>query len=102
MGDDPGIFYDYEPMNATLPEEAFDVTYPAKGNSELADKIAKQLEKYGFKPVLERRSFDHSVYVSMKFFRPDVDIPIVQISVLLKGKDEAESTDLNFKLGEAE
>lgn len=98
--DEPGIFYDYEDQRAMLPKEAFAFQYPAKGDSRLAAEVAARLEDSGFQPVLEKRGFDHAVYVPMTFLRPKADIPIVQILVL-RGINEIESTELNIRMGEA-
>ncbi|KAL5083454.1 hypothetical protein Trisim1_001444 [Trichoderma cf. simile WF8] len=100
MGDEPGLYYDYEDQRAVLPKEAFEFQYAAKGDSQLAVQIAAQLQHRGFKPVLERRGFDHAVYVPMILMRPQADIPIVQMSVL-RGETDIESTELNIQLGQA-
>ncbi|PON24163.1 extradiol ring-cleavage dioxygenase [Trichoderma gamsii] len=100
MGDEPGLYYDYEDQRAVLPKEAFEFQYPAKGDSQLAVQIAAHLRHSGFKPVLERRGFDHAVYVPMILLRPQADIPIVQMSIL-RGETDIESTELNIQLGQS-
>lgn len=99
--DKPGIYYDYEDMRDALPPAAFEFQYPAPGDANLAIAIAKQLEEHGFKPVLDhQRGLDHAVYVPMTLMRPQADIPIVQMSILI-GKDEREATAKNIILGKA-
>lgn len=102
--DDPGLYYDYgdvESLRYDTPPEAFQIKYPARGDSKLAADVAQHLRQSGWDPVLDhKRGLDHGVFVPMLLLRPQADIPIVQMS-LLKGTDEQDATEKNLKLGRA-
>ncbi len=75
----PGMLYDY----SGFPQEAYEITYPAPGAPELAERVAGALTERGFNPAFDdQRGFDHGVYVPMMLIRPEADIPILQMSVL--------------------
>jgi 4,5-DOPA dioxygenase extradiol len=79
----PPLFYDYY----GFPEEAYEVTYPAPGNPELANRIARLLIKNNIAAVLDpKRGFDHGLFIPLKLMYPQADIPSLQLS-LLRGLD---------------
>ena len=79
----PRMFYDYY----GFPEEAYQITYPAPGNPELANKIAGYLKEKAL-PVRTdpQRGFDHGLFIPLKMMYPQADIPSLQLS-LIRGLD---------------
>ncbi|KAH7460436.1 hypothetical protein KRP22_008382 [Phytophthora ramorum] len=88
----PDMIYDYY----GFPREAYDVVYPAEGDSAFAEKVKKQLESHNIKAKLVDRGFDHGVYVPMLLIRPEADIPIVTMSI-----NSRLSSRAHFDLGKA-
>lgn len=81
----PPMVYDYY----GFPEEAYEFTYPAQGNPELAKRIVALLEKDGMPARIdEQRGFDHGLFVPLLLMYPEADIPVIQLS-LVKGLDAA-------------
>ncbi len=89
----PELIYDY----SGFPKEAYDITYPAPGHPELANKINDLLLASNIETQLENtRGFDHGMFVPLKLMYPDADIPCIQLS-LVKGLDPA----THIKIGKA-
>ena len=88
----PEMIYDYH----GFPSEAYDVTYPAKGDPTFAQKVKAELEKSNIKAKLVDRGFDHGVFVPMLLIRPQADIPIVTMSINSRLDNKA-----HFDLGQA-
>lgn len=81
----PGMFYDYY----GFPSEAYDITYPAPGNPDLAREIADLLGRSGIAADIDfERGFDHGLFIPMKLMYPEADIPMLQLS-LVWGLDPA-------------
>jgi len=75
----PPMFYDYY----GFPEQAYEITYPAPGSPELADKIARLLEKTGIPARIDpQRGFDHGLFIPLKMMYPQADIPCLQLSLI--------------------
>jgi len=75
----PPMFYDYY----GFPDEAYQITYPALGNPELADRIVDLLGKNNLPVRLDReRGFDHGLFIPLKLMYPQADIPSLQLSLL--------------------
>lgn len=90
----PDMLYDY----SGFPPESYKITYPAPGHPKLANLVRDQLQKVGFKPVLDaERGFDHGVFVPLKLIIPDAEIPCFQIS-LIKGLNPAQHIELGRAL----
>jgi 4,5-DOPA dioxygenase extradiol len=79
----PTMFYDYY----GFPDEAYEITYPAPGSPELANRIIGLLLKNNIsaRPDPER-GFDHGLFIPLKLMYPQADIPSLQLS-LLRGLD---------------
>ncbi len=92
----PPMFYDYY----GFPEEAYQITYPAPGSPELAERIAGLLQKQGFSSRIDsKRGFDHGLFIPLKMMYPQADIPSLQLS-LLRGLNPAAHLALGRALRE--
>ena len=90
----PGLLYDH----SGFPPETYEITYPAPGHPELAQKIHTKLGKAGFSSTLDgNRGFDHGVFVPLKMIFPEAEVPCFQIS-LIKGLDPAQHIALGRAL----
>jgi aromatic ring-opening dioxygenase catalytic subunit (LigB family) len=79
------MFYDYY----GFPEKAYEITYPAPGSPELADRIAGLMKKNNISSRIDpQRGFDHGLFIPLKLMYPGADIPSLQLS-LLRGLDPA-------------
>ncbi len=75
----PPMFYDYY----GFPREAYDITYPAPGSPEYAQKIAGLLEKHKIPARIDpQRGFDHGLFIPLKLMYPQADIPCLQLSLI--------------------
>lgn len=75
----PTMFYDYY----GFPEEAYQITYPAPGDPELATRIALMLSEHKFPTHFDPvRGFDHGLFIPLKMMYPEADIPCLQLSLL--------------------
>lgn len=75
----PPLFYDYY----GFPPESYEITYPAPGSPELAERIAGMLAAHHIPSRMDQhRGFDHGVFIPLKMMYPQADIPIVQLSLL--------------------
>ncbi len=75
----PAMFYDYY----GFPDEAYDITYPAPGSPELANRIARLLEENKIPARIDpQRGFDHGLFIPLKMMYPQADIPCLQLSLL--------------------
>lgn len=75
--------------------ELYRMQYPAPGEPDLARRIADDLEAAGFDArSVDKRGFDHGVWVPLKLAYPDADIPVVSVSV-----DPDKGPEYHFRLG---
>ena len=75
----PPMFYDYY----GFPAEAYDITYPAPGSPEHANKIAGLLEEHKIPARIDpQRGFDHGLFIPLKLMYPQADIPCLQLSLI--------------------
>ena len=75
----PAMFYDYY----GFPDEAYDITYPAPGNPELANRIAGYMKENNIPARIDpHRGFDHGLFIPLKLMYPQADIPSLQLSLL--------------------
>lgn len=90
---DPETIHDF----GGFAPELYAMQYPAPGEPELARRIAGDLEAAGFAArAVDKRGFDHGVWVPLKLAYPDADIPVVSVSV-----DPNQGPDHHFLLGQA-
>ena len=93
-GEKPSLIYDYY----GFPEESYKITYPAPGNSKLANKIKNLLMAKDINSKLNpERGFDHGVFIPLKIMYPDASITCVQIS-LLKNLDPKKHIEMGKAL----
>jgi len=92
----PPMFYDYY----GFPNEAYEITYPAPGSPELANKIAGTLKENNIPARIDpKRGFDHGLFIPLKLMYPQADIPSLQLS-LLRGLNPAAHIALGKALRE--
>ena len=92
----PAMFYDYY----GFPEKAYEITYPAPGSPEIADRIAGLMKKNNIPARIDpQRGFDHGLFIPLKLMYPEADIPSLQLS-LLRGLDPAAHIALGKALRE--
>jgi 4,5-DOPA dioxygenase extradiol len=93
-GANPPMLYDYY----GFPDEAYQVTYPAPGNIDLAARIVSQLKAAGISCDTDNeRGFDHGLFIPLMMMYPHADIPALQIS-LVKGLDPKTHVELGKAL----
>lgn len=74
----PDLIYDYY----GFPEHTYQLTYPAAGAPELAERIGKLLTDASLNNKQDSsRGFDHGMFIPLKLMFPDADIPVVQLSL---------------------
>ncbi len=92
----PPMLYDYH----GFPDEAYEITYPAPGSPELANRIASLLMKNNMSARIDpQRGFDHGLFIPLKLMYPQADIPSLQLS-LLHGLDPTSHIALGKALRE--
>jgi len=65
-----------------FPDELYQVKYPARGSSVVADLVAERLAKAGLPAKRDyRRGLDHGSWTLLYRMYPEADVPVVQISV---------------------
>lgn len=92
----PPMLYDYY----GFPDEAYEITYGAPGNPELANRIVELLQKKNIPASIDsQRGFDHGLFIPLKLVYPEADIPSLQLS-LVHGLDPALHIALGKAIGE--
>ena len=76
----PDQMYDYD--SPDYPETLSQLTYPCDGDPELASHISSLLSDVGYPAKLDsERGLDHGAWIPLYVTFPNVDVPIVEISV---------------------
>ncbi len=89
----PAMVYDY----SGFPPETYQITYPAPGAPEIAERAAALIEAAGLPVRLDaERGFDHGTFAPAKVIWPDADVPIFQVSM-----QHSYSPQAHFALGRA-
>lgn len=74
----PPLIFDYY----GFPPHTYELTYPAPGDTELAERMKQLLRLDGTDAeVNSERGFDHGVFIPLKLMFPRADIPVVQLSL---------------------
>jgi 4,5-DOPA dioxygenase extradiol len=77
-GKQPDLIYDFY----GFPQPLYELTYPAPGCPELAEKVASRLRAEGMHVQLDKLlGWDHGVWMPLYLMFPAADIPVVQVSV---------------------
>lgn len=77
-GRQPPLIYDYY----NFPPHTYEITYPAPGSLELAERAARLLQNAGMAAAVDsERGLDHGAFIPLKVSFPDADIPVVEMSV---------------------
>lgn len=65
-----------------FPDELYDLTYPAPGDPELAERAVALLNDAQIPAALDKsRGLDHGAWVPLSLMHPLADIPVVQLSI---------------------
>ena len=65
-----------------FPPELYGMKYPAHGSSELAERVSNVLRKANIACDVDRqRGLDHGAWVPLMVMFPEVDVPVVQLSI---------------------
>lgn len=82
----PPLLFDYY----GFPAEAYQLTWPARGDATLATRVLELLGAAGIPSATDAtRGFDHGTFVPLKLAYPGADVPTVQLS-LKQGLDPTE------------
>ena len=74
----PQLIFDY----SGFPEHTYQLTWPAPGDTALAERVAGMLNKAGLPSALSAsRGYDHGVFVPLKVAFPEAQIPVVTLSL---------------------
>ena len=77
-GDKPGMIYDY----GGFPPHTYQISYPAPGQPELAERVAALLAADGLTSGVDpQRGFDHGTFSMLYPVYPQADMPVVQLSI---------------------
>jgi 4,5-DOPA dioxygenase extradiol len=73
-----GTIYDF----GGFQDELYRMTYPAQGDRPLAEQVQALFAQHGIPSVMdEERGLDHGAWAVLKLLYPDVDVPVVALSV---------------------
>lgn len=74
----PELIFDY----SGFPEHTYQLTWPAPGSPELAERVAGLLGQAALPAAVSAsRGFDHGVFVPLKLVFPEARIPVVSLSL---------------------
>ena len=74
----PGLIFDYY----GFPEHTYQLSWPAPGSLDLAQRVSKLLTNANIPCQLDHdRGFDHGVFIPLMLAVPEGDIPTVQLSL---------------------
>ena len=74
----PELIYDYY----GFPPHTYALTYPAPGQSQLAQQLADRLNADGLlAQVNANRGFDHGMFIPLKLMFSGAEIPVIQLSL---------------------
>jgi 4,5-DOPA dioxygenase extradiol len=79
---------------AGFPRELFDVSYPAPGDPETAERISRTSADPRIQPDHGAWGLDHGAWSVLKHMYPAADVPVLQLSI-----DITEGPEFHFALG---
>jgi 4,5-DOPA dioxygenase extradiol len=71
------LYYDFY----GFPERYYQVTYPAPGAPELAERVRGLLAQHSLPVAASERGLDHGAYVPLLCMYPEADVPVLQLSL---------------------
>jgi 4,5-DOPA dioxygenase extradiol len=74
-----------------FPEEMYQIKYPAKGSTKIAQLLETRFHNLGIQTKREEeRGLDHGSWVALRHMYPEADVPVIQLSVnpFLSPKDQ--------------
>jgi 4,5-DOPA dioxygenase extradiol len=81
----PDLIYDF----SGFPPALYELTYPAPGSPEVAEQALRLLADAGLGAASEeRRGWDHGVWIPLRLFYPEADVPVVEVSLPLPREPE--------------
>ncbi|KAG1247809.1 hypothetical protein G6F65_019963 [Rhizopus arrhizus] len=81
-----------------FPPELYTLQYAAPGSPELAARVQALLAESGIAAERDpRRPLDHGAWVPLRYLYPEVDVPVVQLSLDM-GRDAAGQLELGRAL----
>lgn len=90
----PPMVYDYY----GFPAHTYEITYPAPGAPELAERTAQLIRDAGLSVSLDdSQGYDHGTFAPMEVMYPNADMPLYQLSIL-KNYDPAQHLALGRAL----
>jgi len=79
FGNDVPLLYDYY----GFPKHTYNLSWSAKGDAVIAAEVEKVLKNSGFHVGKEySRGYDHGVFVPLMVAAPNVQIPVIQLSLV--------------------
>jgi 4,5-DOPA dioxygenase extradiol len=85
----PGTIHDFY----GFPRELYEVSWPAPGSPELAERVRRQLLPLDVR-LDEHRGLDHGTWSVLCHMYPDAEIPVVQLSI-----DGTKEPDFHYGIG---
>ena len=65
-----------------FPDSLYQVTYPARGDDDLSERIANLLSAAGIEnQLVGDRGLDHGAWIPLQLIYPEAQIPVVQVSL---------------------
>ncbi|MGJ3507803.1 DODA-type extradiol aromatic ring-opening family dioxygenase [Enemella sp. A6] len=77
VGARPDLVFDYY----GFPPHTYELTYPAPGDPELAERARTLLDDAGIAARTTSRGWDHGVFVPLLVAYPEADVPVVAMSL---------------------
>lgn len=92
-GASPGLIYDY----GGFPPHTYQLTYPAPGAPDVAERVDKLLAAAGILHRLDpMHGWDHGVFIPLKVIFPEADVPVLAMSL-----DKSLDPQVHLELGRA-
>jgi aromatic ring-opening dioxygenase catalytic subunit (LigB family) len=90
---EPELYYDYY----NFPPHTYQLNWPARNDDSIAARVISAIADAGLPVRTEAvRGYDHGVFIPLLVAYPDIDVPVLQVS-MKKGY----SPEAHFKLGQA-